>query len=137
MHGRKNIKFQGSYCTHLQGQAAVEDCSWHKDLSKRRLQFINRHSFLRTSQREYTDKSCCFFIEPYIIPKCTLWEECSFVRCVRKIDKPTISFIISVCPFVPPSAWNNSVPNGVCVNSDDKSQLISRKGTVYNTIKCF
>jgi len=29
-----------------------------------------------------------------------------------KLRKPTISFVLSVCPFVRLSAWNNSAPTG-------------------------
>ena len=46
-----------------------------------------------------------------------------FFRCIRKIDKPTISFVMSLCPSVPPSSRNKMAPSGVCVYSHDKSQV--------------
>ena len=33
-------------------------------------------------------------------------------KILQKVRKATISFVMPVCPFVRPSAWNNSAPTG-------------------------
>ena len=42
-----------------------------------------------------------------------------FLGALAKLRKETISFVMSVCPFVRPSAWNTSAPTGQIVMKFD------------------